>query len=456
MGFFRFTVLVAFVIYIGCIVTTTSTASKVIEPTYVQRYIENDHVVHKRSLRIDESTEKHDEDRANAISFASKVKESTTLKLWLLSRKSGVDVLNTLKLGDNLANSLQSTKLDILWKYVDKFNKGKIPSKKISVVGTLMEKYGDDAVMKAIMKAKTVENTANSASKLETDLVMNYAAIFKAKKFPQKSMVDTLKKGFGGEENLLRILAKAKKEHVTSAKATDLETAVLNKMVADTIVVNMWEIKVLNSQYWAKLEHVVSNTGVKYNNNDVSLLGALVAKYGERTVAKGLVEAKEVANTKDIATILQSQQLHAWLKDGKSVDDIFSLLKLDQYEYVGVITSRGLDTLEGYITLFNRVNSAHESFIGKLSARFGGENKFALYVHAGVGDRLAGPKAKALQTKLFQKWQNDGLDSVNIVRKIFKVRRKSTPDETITSIAKDYKIFLEKTRVTTAVTPTRS
>ncbi|KAG6951146.1 hypothetical protein JG687_00013797, partial [Phytophthora cactorum] len=80
-------------------------------------------------------------------------------------------------------------------------------------------------------------------------------------------------------------------------------------------------------------------------NGQTSLLGAQTAKYGEIGVAKGLVTAKRVTRSKDIATKLQTQQLEGWLNNQKSVKDIFTILKISDNDILFVL-SRKLDTLD--------------------------------------------------------------------------------------------------------------
>ncbi|OWZ11854.1 Avirulence (Avh) protein [Phytophthora megakarya] len=455
-------------------------------PAFVQQFNQKDGA-HTRLLKTYESTGNDDEDRANlgAItdavkSTAAKVKVNTQLKLWLATRMSGIDVLNTLKLGDDVVEVLKSSKLEILSKYVDKFNKGKVPSKHISVVGILIEKYGDNAVTKAIASAKQADDTV-VVTKLETELftrwmnkrdfpenifsnlkirneedtvlrigkiglVNNYIAFFNGKVDKKDNLLKVLSKGFGNEQNTFSILAAARKNPLTMKKATELETTLLLQKVGDKMTM-MGGLDNLGNNL-GKLDDYVKSLRMTHGNNDVSMLKTLLAKYSDVTVAKALEKAKSVEEGQGIATKLQTEQFQTWLKDGKSIDDVYKLLKLDDYGET-IMFSRALDTLESYTTFFNQGRPVKESFIKIISSHFGGEDKFALKLLGFKGLESSREKAIELQNKLFQQWKSEGLDSVSVLNKVFKVRKtEKTTDKAILRTAKEFKGFLRNTGTT--------
>ncbi|KAE8951947.1 hypothetical protein PF004_g32975, partial [Phytophthora fragariae] len=106
----------------------------------------------RRFLRTSEAANEDDEERAGLDAItglfkagASKVVDTIKLNSWLLRNKDGVQVLNKLKLGDDIAAALKNKKLDTLSKYITMFNE-KHPNSKISLIGTLTAHYGDDVV----------------------------------------------------------------------------------------------------------------------------------------------------------------------------------------------------------------------------------------------------------------------------------------------------------------------
>ncbi|POM68150.1 Putative RxLR effector, partial [Phytophthora palmivora] len=326
--------------------SSATTTSKVTDPTFTSNYQlfteSGQSGTHKRMLRTYESPE--NEDRVNpgtvmgAIkSSSSKLTETAKMNIWLLAKASGEYVLKSLQLGGNLQAVLKNKKLETLFEYVEKFNNGKPQSQQISVVGSLRTHYGDSAVMKALASARQVDETKDVAAKLETELfkgwiqkqdsvdfafltlkihdegsavlriqkieiLENYITFLNAKTSKNENLVDALMLGYGGDRNLLLSLGMAKHDVLVGKKATELETAVLFEKVdrqRRVLQIKDGVTPVLSSEYLNKLERYISKLRATYKNNDVSLTRVLATKYGDERVAKSLVAAKYVEETKD-------------------------------------------------------------------------------------------------------------------------------------------------------------
>ncbi|KAK1930248.1 hypothetical protein P3T76_014208 [Phytophthora citrophthora] len=63
---------------------------------------------------------------------------------------------------------------------------------------------------------------------------------------------------------------------------------------------------------------------------DMAMTTTLAARYGDETLANMLVAAKHTKSTEAGATKLANAQLESWLTQGKTADDVFTVLKLDQ------------------------------------------------------------------------------------------------------------------------------
>ncbi|KAG6945861.1 hypothetical protein JG688_00016340, partial [Phytophthora aleatoria] len=150
------------------------------------------------------------------------------------------------------------------------------------------------------------------------------------------------------------------------------------------------------------LSNYVDMFSKKCPNGQASLLGARTAKYGEIGVAKGLVTAKRVTSSKDIATKLQTQQLEGWLSNQRSVKDVFTILKISDNDILFVL-SRKLDTLDEYIKVFNAKNPQHKKdFYTALRDGVGGEDKFALLVSRSMDFPETGAQASKYMKILFR------------------------------------------------------
>ncbi|POM71265.1 Secreted RxLR effector peptide protein [Phytophthora palmivora] len=344
--------------------------------------------------------------------------------------------------------------------------------------------------MKALVNAKQVDDTKVVATKLETELfegwmkntksvdevfsilklreqgsqffhseklnvLENYIAFVNGKKHEKESLADVLTKGFG-EKKLLSILGVAKGESLTAKKATELETMVLlaraekqMKALQKLYLADDGLESVIRGKYLDKLEKYINTLSMRYENKDVSLIRTLMTNYGDRAVAKALVDAKSVKGTQAIATKLQTQQFEAWAKDGKSVDDVFELLQLKRLQE-NEVNSRALETLEGYVNVVNvvnRKNSAHESFMGTLSKGFGGDSDFAIMLETAKVSSLTNEKATKLQTKLFQHWYDEGVDWKKLIYGRFKVPPLEMATREQIRIAQDYRAFFNSNKI---------
>ncbi|KAG2809190.1 hypothetical protein PC118_g17083 [Phytophthora cactorum] len=93
-----------------------------------------------RFLRTEDAAVEVGEERGGVIDAlkagTTKLLDSAKLNAYLREKKTGVEVLNSLKLGDDVADALKNSKLGSLNKYIAMLNE-KTPDKTITLIGTL-------------------------------------------------------------------------------------------------------------------------------------------------------------------------------------------------------------------------------------------------------------------------------------------------------------------------------
>ncbi|GMF54311.1 unnamed protein product [Phytophthora fragariaefolia] len=349
------------------------------------------------------------------------------LKTWLLKNKTGAQVLDKLKLGGNIATALANTKLNSLRKYTNMFNK-KNPNSKISVIGILTARYGDDKVAKALVSAQEKAATMDTAKLLRSEQLDSWL-------ISDKSVVDVfklLKLSDNGYEALTSRKLEVLEDYIrTQTKARELEAALLQRWRHRNLQPGK-VLKVLKLD--GNVEHVLKSRRLealtkyipmynKMNNpvNQVSLLGVLTAHYSDDAVAKAIAAARRNPATEEIATKLQSQQLEGWLKSGKSADDVFVLLKLKEDGPAG-IGSPQLDTLDEYIKLLNTQKSGDESVIKALVTGFGGESNLMSILTTAKANTQAAVEAEKLETALLTQLRNENFQPERVF-KLLKLDR---------------------------------
>ncbi|OWZ16916.1 RxLR effector protein [Phytophthora megakarya] len=157
----------------------------------------------------------------------------------------------------------------------------------------------------------------------------------------------------------------------------------------------------------------------KYPEQKISLAKTLAARHGEIDLAITLSRAKEYANTKDIATKLQTQQLEGWFNSKNTVDDVFSLLKIKE-EGTRFMFNRKLETMDSYIRLFDTRNPQQKTDKYKvLCDGFGGEDKFAILISQAMERPVTQLGAKKYQDVMFSRWFAEDYDPMTVLIKVF-------------------------------------
>ncbi|ETK96754.1 hypothetical protein L915_00605 [Phytophthora nicotianae] len=350
----------------------------------------------------------------NAIkTAASKIAEDTKLRTFLLMKNKGVDVLNSLKFGDDVAVALKSSKMNTLKKYIAMFNE-KYPDNTISLIGVFTARYGDDAVAKALVSAerhadsapdvaelakklraeqtsawleggKSVVDVFNSLKLQDDEFVAlvsrklevldDYIVKFNSEKNGHETLLRALTTGFGGDDDFRLILTKAKHVPATRAKAIELENLrrwqqeqLEPKRVMKLLSLGDDVENALKSIKLRRLDEYIIEFNRMNPSKQQTLLGVLTKQYGEAGVAKAIVSAVKEENM--LAVRLQKQQLEGWLHSEKSVDDVFKLLEFKKNDLSSIV-SRRVETLDKYIMLYNREKSAKETLVGVFVKAFG-------------------------------------------------------------------------------------
>ncbi|ETM48113.1 hypothetical protein L914_07308 [Phytophthora nicotianae] len=418
-------------------------------------------------------------------------KLTDTLTEILRQKKTAAEVLNSLNLGDDVAGALKNSKLEVLKNYIERLNK-KNPDKTISLVGTLSARYGDDEVARAIVSAARRTDSAPHVKELATQLrsqqlrawldngksvddvfkllklgddgyealtsrklilLDDYIVEFnRANPGHKTTLLKTLTTGFGGESHLVTLLAAAKHDVRTKAKATELENGLLRQWQRENLdpasVMKLLNLdngvdRVLNNRNLETFEKYIAVFSKKNPENPTTFLGALTMKYEEGEVAKAIVSALKNENmaTRRVAAKLQKKQLDGWLERNLAVDDVFKLMKFKTDG--SVVNSRNLETLEEYILVYNREKKVSETLIGALAKGFGGEKKLAemlMRARTYPDSKINAIKVKNAQ---FRKWRDRGLNPVNVLTKVFSVEEAGA-SRIQKRIVKEFTTYIER------------
>ncbi|KAK1942454.1 hypothetical protein P3T76_005953 [Phytophthora citrophthora] len=133
--------------------------------------------------------------------------------------------------------------------------------------------------------------------------------------------------------NLSKVKELTQKGSKNIKKLVEETKTKMNQHVADLRFAKLDKVKsnIFSSSEFEKWAASMTKT---YKNNrgeaDVAMVTALASHYGDGRLASMLVAAKQAKDTKRAATHLGYVQEDIWAAQGKSADDVFNLLKLDE------------------------------------------------------------------------------------------------------------------------------
>ncbi|KAI9982470.1 hypothetical protein PInf_008413 [Phytophthora infestans] len=149
-----------------------------------------------------------------------------------------------------------------------------------------------------------------------------------------------------------------------------------------------------------------------------SLIRTLTTHYGDEALAKMVVAAKQVPDTATFAKRLQTEQLQLWLNQGKSPDDVFTLLKLDKAGQK-VFTHPEMVSWAKYVGDFNKVNPDKPvTLFSTLATRLNDETLLQMLIAAKnvpSTEKIA-VQVQAVQTKLWLNTQKEPGDVFKLLR----------------------------------------
>ncbi|POM58116.1 Secreted RxLR effector peptide protein [Phytophthora palmivora] len=341
-------------------------------------------------------------------------------------------------------NALTAPRLTTLTAGVEKINSNNL-IKKVSVIGILTARYGDDSLAKALVTAKKEagdpalalqiqalrkeqmtrwKNGGNSVDDVfnllkirddgyhmiasrKLEVLDDYIKFFNPKKYDQTSLAKTLIKTYGSEDMVSN-----------GHTANFLENSLLSKWAGENhspktvfqkLQLHLHADDAFAADQLNNIAKYVDDFNTKNSLNKKSTLDLYTSSFGDATVAQNLVSAVRNPLASNVAKELQTQQLKGWIASGKSVDDVFNILKIEKRKGA---TSWQLDVLEKFISL----KSGEQNVIKTLAENFGGNNRLATILES-ASKSTAGA---TLQKKHFVELVEKHIRPENFMSSVFK------------------------------------
>ncbi|POM73760.1 ABCF/EF-3b transporter-like protein, partial [Phytophthora palmivora] len=379
----------------------------------------------------------------NTRGIAEKLEELQRAS-WLSSGKSADDVFHILKLNHEGDNLLKSQVLGSWVSYVKLLEKDpyemllfklakRYDAEALAIwLRAARDDYRSRSIATGIAEAqqKGWQKNGNSADDVFTLLKLDVEdALFlkspvldtwtsyvtKLKKDPNQLMFLKLETRYD-DEGVAKVLLATKNDYTTRNAATTLENLLFQKwMSKDNSADGIFALLRLNKEGDKLFENPVFTTWESYvakldkANPDEAMFSVLKTHYSDQGLVKLVEIAKTNRRTENIAAKLQEE---IWRNQGKTADDIFDLLKLNEKRGEMFATPE-FTTWVAFVTKLNKLSKSPDEFpaISALTKRFG-DVELARMLGRSKQDALRNKDllkmVSDLQTQQFKQWHGQG------------------------------------------------
>ncbi|KAG6594232.1 RxLR effector protein [Phytophthora cinnamomi] len=178
------------------------------------------------------------------------------------------------------------------------------------------------------------------------------------------------------------------------------------KLQLDKTTPNLFE-----SPKFQEFERFVAKTYKRTPDaTDAAMVTTLITHHGDEAVAKMLAAAKEATSTKALATKLEGIQFSNWLREGKTADDVFILLKLDR-KADDILENPALKSWVAYVHDLNE--NPYKLLLSKLHTRYTDMELASMFAVA-KQRYTALPIAEGMETAQLNWWMSKKLSADSV------------------------------------------
>nr|BAP68933.1 RxLR effector candidate protein [Hyaloperonospora arabidopsidis Emoy2] len=279
----------------------------------------------------------------------------------------------------------------------------------------LTSRFGVEAVMGALVQAREINFSMKGVNKLEkhvlksllaggksaddvfkllklgelesieffdeqVEILENFIKLFNKKKSQRVGLFTVMKSGFGNEAKLAWAIGRATGYEYRSKKALVLETILLEEwrtmnLMPEGVMRRLAMTENVQDMTGPKLQVFVKYLAMfmgKDAAHEVSVLEMFTALF------EAVVSAVKKARTVDLPNAyvneLEPQLLETWLAAGKSVDDVFKVLKVGESDSINFFDQQ-VRLLEKYIKIYNKKKVLRVDLLTVMTSGFGSEDK---------------------------------------------------------------------------------
>ncbi|KAH7487632.1 RxLR effector protein [Phytophthora ramorum] len=234
-----------------------------------------------------------------------------------------------------------------------------------------------------------------------------------------RTFVEITKDDDDSEERVSNEFAK-KMIQAAKNKLTSNNQATTNKLFKSLQVEGTGDKLFQSAQFEKWATTVAKNFKKNPEKAPTSMFSTLANHYGDEALAALLVTAKQNYQSRTVATKLENAQLQNWESAGKTGDDVFDLLKLND-KGEKLFESPVAATWISYMTKLNAQNS-DEVIFSSLKKLYS-DDVLAKMIGGAKNSANVGATAKKLEQVLLSKWMSEG-KTIDDIFKLFKLNKE--------------------------------
>ncbi|OWZ17817.1 hypothetical protein PHMEG_0008189 [Phytophthora megakarya] len=200
-------------------------------------------------------------------------------------------------------------------------------------------------------------------------------------------------------------------EAIFSTLKTHLSDKILAKMLITTKYGGVTNSGTATKLEQVELEHWFRSGKIK--SPYVTVLAKLLTRYGDQNVAKLIFAESQDPRTSELAVKLPEKQLHIWARSGKSPNDVFMFLSLQEEVGFSLLKSTSLRAWVAYEKLLKQ--NPDELLMKKLRIRNSDRELANKFVTASKYS-YSKPTAKKLEVVLQKTWIAEGKSAEDVFK----------------------------------------
>ncbi|CAI5719396.1 unnamed protein product [Hyaloperonospora brassicae] len=360
-----------------------------------------------------------------AVNAKTLALEEMLLTKWKNEKLSAQDIVDRLKLTETI-DDLVSPKLATFLKHIASISgDAKDPADEITLLQMSTNRFGDEAVAVALVRARGDAFLKSHVDKLEIRLVEIWLA---DGKLPED--VFAMISCYGGEHVLAQVLVWAMAYEGSSKQTLKLERQLLSnwkneKLKPNDIVRRLRMTDDVKGSAIPKLVMFMKYIATSYRKRWKlmrTLPEMFTERLGDEDMMGALVLASKIDVLKEDIKVLINQVWKRRLAAGEPIDRVYKSLGIGKMESMAFFDQQ-VEVLKEIMKIYNKSKLTDVDLLTTMTSICGSEENLARILGWATGYEYRSKKALELENLLLGKWRNEKLTPEAVMHRLGMTRR---------------------------------